>query len=50
MKKSFIIIVSVFFLSAVISSCRSTEHCAAYGKINKINSGKTIADKTEKSI
>jgi hypothetical protein len=50
MKKALIIFVSVVFVSAVLSSCRSHERCAAYGKINKIDSGKTISDKTEKSI
>ncbi len=50
MKKFFLIVVAVTFVSTAITSCRSHERCAAYGKINKIDSGKTISDKTEKSI
>jgi len=50
MKKFLIIFVSVVFVSATFSSCKSHERCAAYGKINKIDSGKIISDKTEKSI
>lgn len=50
MKKIFVVILSVVFVSASLSSCRSHERCAAYGKINKIDSGKTITDKTEKAI
>jgi len=50
MKKVLIIFVSVVFVSATFSSCRSHERCAAYGKINKIETGKTFSDKTEKSI
>lgn len=50
MKKVLIVFVSVVFVSATLSSCRSHERCAAYGKINKIDTGKTFSDKTEKSI
>jgi hypothetical protein len=50
MKKVFVITMSVVFVAATLSSCRSHERCAAYGKINKIDSGKKISDKTEKSI
>lgn len=50
MKKVLIIFVSVVFVAASLSSCRSHERCAAYGKINKIETGKTFSDKTEKSI
>jgi hypothetical protein len=50
MKKFFVIIVSVVFFSASLSSCRSHERCAAYGKINKIDTGKSFTDKTEKPI
>ena len=50
MKKSIIIILSIIFVSATFTSCRSHERCAAYGKINKIDSGKKISDKTEKAI
>ena len=50
MKKLFVITLSVVFIGASLSSCRSHERCAAYGKINKIDSGKKITDKSEKSI
>ncbi|HEX8516151.1 MAG TPA: hypothetical protein VF868_08120 [Bacteroidia bacterium] len=50
MKKILGIFIAVVFVSAVLSSCRSHERCAAYGKINKIESGKAFTDKTEKSI
>ena len=50
MKKLFVIAVSVAFISAIFTSCRSHERCAAYGKIQKIDTGKSISDKTEKSI
>jgi hypothetical protein len=50
MKKLFVILLSVVFVGATLSSCRSHERCAAYGKINKIDSGKKLTDKTEKSI
>ena len=50
MKKFYLIVVSVIFVSAALSSCKSHERCAAYGKINKINTGKTVADKTDRSI
>jgi hypothetical protein len=50
MKKFLVIILSVVFVGASLSSCRSHERCAAYGKINKIDSGKKVSDKTEKSI
>ncbi len=50
MKKFFVIVVSVLFVSAFITSCRSHERCAAYGKINKIDTEKSHTDKTEKSI
>ena len=50
MKKFFVIVASVFFVSAIVTSCRSHERCAAYGKINKIDTGKSHTNKTEKSI
>jgi hypothetical protein len=50
MKKFYLIVLSIVFVSAAMSSCRSHERCAAYGKINKINTGKSFTDKTEKSI
>lgn len=33
-----------------MSSCRSHERCAAYGKINKIETTKPVSNSTEKSI
>jgi len=50
MKKFCVIIASVVFIGLSFSSCRSHERCAAYGKINKIDTGKTFTDKTEKAI
>jgi len=50
MKKIAIFTVSVVLLSSILTSCRSHERCAAYGKINKIESGKNFVDKTEKAI
>jgi hypothetical protein len=50
MKKVLIIFISVVFVSATLSSCRSHERCAAYGKVNKIDTGKSVSDKTAKSI
>ena len=50
MKKIFVILVSVIFFSSVFSSCKSSERCAAYGKSNKIDTGKSITDKTQKAI
>ncbi len=50
MKKFFILVISIVFVSATVSSCKTHERCAAYGKINKIDTGKSFSDKTEKSI
>lgn len=50
MKKICVIVISIVFLSITLSACRSHERCAAYGKINKIDSGKSFINKTEKSI
>ena len=51
MKKSIIIVLSVIFVSTVMFSCKvQHEKCAAYGKINKIDTGKSLTNKTEKSI
>lgn len=50
MKKGLIIFISVVFVSMGLSSCRSHERCAAYGKINKIDTGKSFSDKSEKAI
>ncbi|MFL5765443.1 MAG: hypothetical protein ACJ77K_15970 [Bacteroidia bacterium] len=50
MKKFFVVLLSVTFIVASLSSCRSHERCAAYGKINKIDTGKSYTDKTQKSI
>lgn len=46
MKKAFIVALSVLFVSATISACKSSgPHCQAYGAIHKVK-----ADKTERSI
>jgi len=50
MKKVLLIVISVIFVSVAMSSCKSHERCAAYGKINKIDTGKSITNKTERSI
>jgi hypothetical protein len=51
MKKYFVIALSLVFVTAVMTSCKTHhEHCAAYGKINKIDTGKSFTNKTEKSI
>lgn len=48
MKKGLIIFISVVFVSVSLTSCRSHERCAAYGKVNKIDTGKAFSDKSEK--
>ena len=50
MKKIFVIALSIIFVSVAITSCRSHERCAAYGKVNKIDSGKNISIKNQKAI
>ena len=50
MKKFFTIALSVAFLSALVSCKASHTRCAAYGKIQKIDTGKIITDKTQKDI
>lgn len=50
MKKIALFTLSVVFVSSLLTSCRSHERCAAYGKINKIDTGKSFTDKTEKAI
>ena len=51
MKKLIVILVSVAFISTSIISCKAGHtRCAAYGKINKIDTGKTFTNKTEKSL
>lgn len=50
MKKFFIIALSFAFLSVAFPSCKSHERCAAYGKVDKIKTEKSISDKSEKSI
>lgn len=50
MKKIALFTLSVVFVGSLLTSCRSHERCAAYGKINKIENGKSFTDKTEKSI
>jgi len=50
MKKVSVAIIAVVLAGVVLSSCRSHERCAAYGKINKVDSGKSFGDKSEKAI
>ncbi len=50
MKKFLLFFASAVILSGMLSSCRSHERCAAYGKINKIETAKPFVDKSEKSI
>lgn len=50
MKKSFIIFIAVVFVGAGLSSCKSHERCAAYGKANKIDVQKSLSDKTVRSL
>lgn len=50
MKNVIVTIVSIIFVSAMVSCKVQHERCAAYGKINKIDSGKSFTDKTEKAI
>ena len=50
MKKIALFTLSVVFVGSLLTSCRSHERCAAYGKINKIDTGKSFTDKTEKAI
>jgi hypothetical protein len=51
MKKIFVIAVSIAFVSATVVSCKTGHtRCAAYGKINKIDTGKAFTNKTAKSL
>ena len=50
MKKFLVVAIAVIFVSVSITSCKTHERCAAYGKINKIDSGRSFTDKTEKGI
>ncbi len=51
MKKILVIALSVVFINTVMVSCKAGHtRCAAYGKINKIDTGKSITDKTAKSL
>ncbi len=51
MKKIFVIILSVAFVNTAMVSCKAGHtRCAAYGKINKIDTGKSFSDKTAKSL
>jgi hypothetical protein len=51
MKKIFVIAVSIAFVSATVVSCKTGHtRCAAYGKINKIDTGKAFSNKTAKSL
>lgn len=48
--KKFLFVFALAIVVSGITSCRSHERCAAYGKINKIETSKPVVDKTEKSI
>ena len=50
MKKIFVIVLSLVFISSVLTSCKGHERCAAYGKANKIETGKSFSDKTQRAI
>lgn len=51
MKKLIVVTLSVVFVSTAMVSCKASHgRCAAYGKINKIDTGKTFSDKTAKSL
>ncbi len=51
MKNKITILLSFAFFTIFMVSCKvQKERCAAYGKINKIETIKNIADKTQKSI
>ena len=51
MKKIAVIALSVVFVSTAMVSCKASHtRCAAYGKINKIDTGKSFSNKTEKSL
>lgn len=46
-----VIVLSVMALLVGVTSCKvQHEKCAAYSKINKIDTGKTINDKTVKPV
>lgn len=49
--KKVVIVLSVFVIAITISSCKvQHEKCAAYSKIDKIDTDKTVANKTVKPI
>jgi hypothetical protein len=50
MKKIFVIALSIVFVSTVVSCKTGHTRCAAYGKINKIDTGKAFSNKTAKSL
>lgn len=49
--KKVVIVLSVFAITIGVTSCRvQHEKCAAYSKIDKIDTGKTVTDPTVKPI
>jgi hypothetical protein len=50
MKKVIVATLLVVFVAAGLTSCKSHERCAAYGKINKIETEKPLVDKTQSEI
>jgi hypothetical protein len=42
MKKLFVIVIAVFLLGVLFSSCKTHEKCPAYGKANNVKSEKPI--------
>ena len=51
MKKIITVALSIVFVSAMMVSCKTSHtRCAAYGKINKIDTGKAFTDKSAKDI
>lgn len=49
--KKVVIVLSVFVGAISFTSCKvQHEKCAAYSKIDKIDTGKTVTDKTVKPI
>ncbi len=50
MKKIILVLLSCFTLSAMITSCKTHDHCAAYTKINKIKTEKEFLRIQEKPI
>ena len=42
MKKLMLFAAVMFFVSAVLSSCKTTEHCPAYGSVPTHSVGKSL--------